>query len=298
VVGVEEAECAQVLGGPVHRRRQSGVVGGHHRHGRPPRRQLPRRRGRLHRHAEAVAGLDVLTVDAGDHVEAERPPLLRRQVDLPPRQAAPGQRLVEGDGGRLRATVALGAEAEARLAELELAPATGGGAPLLDVEEVGEVDVELELHDDLPALRRVVAELDLLEEAAADVAGAEDGQGAVGSAGQRRGTAEEAGGEGLLPGQAEGLERRAVDPHLEAREEPGVVEEEPVGAAGAHVAVGAGEAERGPLDQGHGPLGAAEARHLAGVGPGLRHATGTVPEGIARLAPCGRLGRLPPWQQC
>ena len=116
---------------------------------------------------------------------------------------------------------------------------------VLDLEQVGEVGVDLHRHAQLADGVAVVGDGDLLHPHVVDEPPAHDraGRGIVGA---HAGREEEAGGVVRVLVEAEQLQRRRVDAQDPARDEAGVLREEAVLAplVGAHVAEAVADEER------------------------------------------------------
>jgi hypothetical protein len=221
----------------------------------------PQRRRRLaHRPVQREGGLHDLAVDHRVDQQGRRPLPARRHDDV----VADAADAVVRAGGAERPPGRLDHRAPARAAPVLLQDqpfvvdlcvplAARLHAPLLDLEEVGEVGLDLDRHGARRRLARGVADDQVLAHAVADPPVALDQEVGVGPPGAARQPADERRPVGVRGQGRERLRRRPVHRQVPARQDPGVAEEDAVRALGTEVPAGCADAERRPLDQGHRP---------------------------------------------
>ena len=125
----------------------------------------------------------------------------------------------------------------------------GGGAALLDLEQVREVGGDGQHQRVLLRLPAEVLEGDVLDEPVAHVALPHHEQGAVGKAVAGLAPGDEGGGVRTDRLDAEWLEPVTVHGQHEVLHEPGVLHDQPVGRRAAEVPDPVGHAERAPLHE-------------------------------------------------
>ena len=154
--------------------------------------------------------------------------------------------------------------------------AVGGGAALLDLEQVREVGGDGQHQRVLLRLPAEVLEGDVLDEPVADVALPHHEQGAVGEAVAGLAPGDEGGGVRTDRLDAEWLEPVTVHGQHEVLHEPGVLHDQPVGRRAAEVPDPVGHAERAALHERD--IGTrARVRRTARERPSLAHASTPTP---------------------
>ena len=263
VVGVEEAQRAQVLTGAAEGSQQPRDVGVEGRQPPRPRGLTLRGHGRRGRLAAGVARRHDLAAAHGQQLHARRP--LRPGVEL----GVPGHdAVVAAAGALLRAD-----DQAARVRGVGDAQAVCGGragrgrgfgSAFLHREEVGEIGVHLQAHRHRAMGGGEVAHAHVQAGAPTDPEVALHQQGAV------RGAAGEGGGERRVRGGGERFEAAIRDRQHQARADPRVADEDALDASG-HVAARVADREARALDERDGPGG--DGLALLGERPGLHPTT-------------------------
>ena len=252
MLGVEDAQRAQILDGALQYCREVPVGGAHLRGALPPFPQPARGNGVFDGLAARVAQRHRDPAGDRHHFYACRPLAAGGDRHIPLKDAA-------GDRG---AAIAADEQPALRFTPAAAQPqrrvfgARAGGGPrrypaVLDLEQVGEVGVGGERHDARGRQQRDVLEGDVLAHAVADVTAPHHQQRAVREPWRRRHLAQERGGIrfGLLDRQR--LRRTAVHEEFPARQHAGVPDEQPLGMPGPDVTSRFADAKCGTFNQCH-----------------------------------------------
>jgi hypothetical protein len=130
--------------------------------------------------------------------------------------------------------------------------AAADDAPLLHLEQRGEVDVTGQLHDHGDLVQPVVRDRDLLGHPRTDASPAHAQHVGVGLSMDRTASRHVGGRTGLVGVDRQRLGGVAVEAQLERREHARVHHEQPVGQLAVHVAVAPRQGERLALHERHG----------------------------------------------
>ncbi len=146
------------------------------------------------------------------------------------------------------------------------------GAALLDLEQVGEIAVHGHRQARRGRLPAEVAQRDVVAHAVPDVAPADHQQGAVGPPDPRRSAGQERARERLGRLHGHGLGGLALQHELQPADEPGIAEEQALGAARPDVTGRLTDAEGGLFQQGdQATAGPPDHRRLSAGRPGVCH---------------------------
>lgn len=272
MLGVEDAQRAQVLLGALQERGQAAVAGVHHRVGQPPLTQALGGDGALHRLVAPVARGQLLPVQGRLHLQAAGPLPPGRHDDVhgqgrvgvrrPPVGVHPCATHVAEPGPL---------EPESGGAGVQPVLPTGLDPALLDLEEVREVGADSQRDRARDGLGREVPQHHVLPHAIAHVAVPQHQERAVRPPLARLGPGYERGGEGLGLHRGQRLRECVVDQQPPARQQSGVTEEQSVRLVGVDVPRATAHAETCSLDEGDGPARGTQCRGLTGERPADRH---------------------------
>ena len=183
VVGIEEPQRGQVLGGAGDEGGEGVVISGDRREVAPPGLEPGRRRGALDRLPAQVARRDLLTIDRRGELHARGPRATRRHDDVEHRMRARQLRsLGERESRAAPERPALVRPVDSLLADMHVQVAGLLDASLLHLEQVGEVRGDGELEHAPRWLGSVVMHREVLAHPTTDPPVAEDHQLGVGLA--------------------------------------------------------------------------------------------------------------------